>query len=153
MCNTIHHINKAEERHCVHFIEAFDRVYQRFSFVEVKFSNLTAFILFIRGAFPPPPLHSTHTHPSEKYKCMFVSPRWTMSTKGKHMRTADIQRNPTERVHFSVMVWLNGNPLQYSCLENPRDGGAWWASVYGVAQSQTQLKWLSSRSSSSGSKE
>ena len=37
MCNTIHHINKAEERHCVHFIEAFDRVYQRFSFVEVKF--------------------------------------------------------------------------------------------------------------------
>ena len=56
------------------------------------------------------------------------------------MRTADIQRNPTERVHFSVMVWLNGNPLQYSCLENPRDGGAWWASVYGVAQSQTELK-------------
>ena len=37
----------------------------------------------------------------------------------------------------------NGNPLQCSCLENPRDGGAWWAAVYGVAQSQTQLKWLS----------
>jgi hypothetical protein len=34
----------------------------------------------------------------------------------------------------------NGNPLQGSCLENPRDGGAWWASVYGVAQSWTQLK-------------
>ena len=34
----------------------------------------------------------------------------------------------------------NGTPLQYSCLENPRDGGAWWAAVYGVAQSQTQLK-------------
>ena len=34
----------------------------------------------------------------------------------------------------------NGNPLQCSCLENPRDGGAWWATVYGVAQSQTQLK-------------
>ena len=34
----------------------------------------------------------------------------------------------------------NGNPLQYSCLENPRDGGAWWAAVYGVAQSQTRLK-------------
>ena len=31
----------------------------------------------------------------------------------------------------------NGNPLQYSCLENPRDGGAWWAAIYGVAQSQT----------------
>ena len=37
----------------------------------------------------------------------------------------------------------NGNPLQYSCLENPRDGGAWWAAVYGVTQSRTQLKWLS----------
>ena len=34
----------------------------------------------------------------------------------------------------------NGNPLQYSCLENPRDGGAWWAAVYGAAQSRTQLK-------------
>ena len=40
----------------------------------------------------------------------------------------------------------NGNPLQCSCLENPRDGGAWWAAVCGVAQSRTQLKWLSSSS-------
>ena len=38
----------------------------------------------------------------------------------------------------------NGNPLQCSCLENPRDGGGWWAAVYGVTQSQTRLKWLSS---------
>ena len=38
----------------------------------------------------------------------------------------------------------NGNPLQYSCLENPRDGGAWWAAIYGVTQSRTRLKWLSS---------
>ena len=38
----------------------------------------------------------------------------------------------------------NGNPLQSSCLENPRDRGAWWAAVYGVAQSRTQLKRLSS---------
>jgi len=36
----------------------------------------------------------------------------------------------------------NGNPLQYSCLENPRDGGAWWAAIYGVTQSQTRLKRL-----------
>ena len=43
----------------------------------------------------------------------------------------------------------NGNPLQCSCLENPRDGGAWWAAVYGVAQSRTRLKRLSSSSSSS----
>ena len=38
----------------------------------------------------------------------------------------------------------NGNPLRYSCLENPWDGGAWWAAVYGVTQSRTRLKWLSS---------
>ena len=43
----------------------------------------------------------------------------------------------------------NGNPLRCSCLEYPRDGGAWWAAVYGVAQSRTRLKWLSSSSSSS----
>ena len=42
----------------------------------------------------------------------------------------------------------NGNPLQDSCLENPRDEGAWWAAVYGVAQSRTRLKRLSSSSSS-----
>ena len=37
----------------------------------------------------------------------------------------------------------HGNPLQYSCLENPMDRGAWWATVDGVTKSQTQLKWLS----------
>ena len=48
--------------------------------------------------------------------------------------------------HFSLSFTGegNGNPLQCSCLENPRDGGAWWAAVYGVAQSWTRLKWLSS---------
>ena len=57
----------------------------------------------------------------------------------------------TERLpfHFSLSCIGegNGNPLQCSCLESPRDGGAWWASVYGVAQSRTQLKRLSSSSS------
>ena len=54
-------------------------------------------------------------------------------------------------VHFSLSCIGegNGNPLQCSCLENPRDGGAWWAAVSGVAQSRTQLKRLSSSSSSS----
>ena len=56
----------------------------------------------------------------------------------------------TERLqlHFSLsrIGEGNGNPLQCSCLENPRDGGAWWAAIYGVAQSQT-LKRLSSSSS------
>ena len=53
----------------------------------------------------------------------------------------------TERLHFHFSLSCvgegNGNPLQCSCLENPRDGGAWWAAVYGVTQSQTRLKWLS----------
>ena len=57
----------------------------------------------------------------------------------------------TERLHFHFSLSRigegNGNPLQCSCLENPRDGGAWWAAVYGVTQSRTQLKWLSSSSS------
>ena len=50
--------------------------------------------------------------------------------------------------HFSLSCIgeENGNPLQCSCLENPRDGGAWWAAVSGVAQSQTRLKRLSSSS-------
>ena len=47
---------------------------------------------------------------------------------------------------FSCIGEGNGNPLQCSCLENPRDGGAWWVAVYGVAQSRTWLKWLSSSS-------
>ena len=57
----------------------------------------------------------------------------------------------TERLHFHFSLSCigegNGNPLQCSCLENPRDGGAWWAAVYGVTQSWTRLKWLSSSSS------
>ena len=59
----------------------------------------------------------------------------------------------TDRLHFhfslSCMGEGNGNPLQCSCLENPRDGGAWWAAVYGVAQSWTRLKRLSSSSKKS----
>jgi len=64
-----------------------------------------------------------------------------------------LQSDTTERLpfHFSLSCIGegNGNPLQCSCLENPRDGGAWWAAVYGVMQSWTQLKQLSSSSSSS----
>ena len=59
----------------------------------------------------------------------------------------------TERLHFHFSFSCtgegSGNPLQCSCLENPRDGGARWAAVYGVAQRRTQLKRLSSSSSSS----
>ena len=63
------------------------------------------------------------------------------------------RENRTERLHFHFSLSCiregNGNPLQCSCLENPRNGGAWWAAIYGVVQSRTRLKRLSSSSSSS----
>ena len=50
----------------------------------------------------------------------------------------------TEQLHFQFSLSCigggNGNPLQCSCLENPRDGEAWWAAIYGVTQSRTRLK-------------
>ena len=62
------------------------------------------------------------------------------------------ESDTTERLHFHFSLSRigegNGNLLQCSCLENPRDGGVWWAAVYGVLQSRTQLKQLSSSSSS-----
>ena len=62
------------------------------------------------------------------------------------------ESNTTEWLHFHFSLSCigegNGNPLQCSYLENPRDRGAWWAAVYGAAQSWTRLKWLSSSSSS-----
>ena len=57
------------------------------------------------------------------------------------------ESDTTEQLHFHFLLSCigegNGNPLQCSCLENPRDGGAWWASIYGVTQSRTRLKRLS----------
>ena len=61
------------------------------------------------------------------------------------------ESDATEQLHFHFSLSCigegNGNPLQCSCLENPRDGGVWWAAVYGMAQSRTRLTWLSSSSS------
>ena len=61
------------------------------------------------------------------------------------------ESDTTEQLHFHFSLSCigegNGNPLQCSCLENPRDGEAWWAAVYGVTQSWTRLKRLSSSSS------
>ena len=63
------------------------------------------------------------------------------------------ESDTTEWLHFHFSLSFtgegNGNPFQCSCLENPRDGGAWWAAIYGVVQSRTRLKGLSSSSSSS----
>ena len=61
------------------------------------------------------------------------------------------ESDTTEQLHFHFSLSCigegNGNPLQCSCLESPRDGGAWWAAVYEIAQSRTRLKRLSSSSS------
>ena len=77
---------------------------------------------------------------------------WTEEPGGpQSMGSLRVGHNTTERLHFHSSLSRigegNGNPLQCSCLENPRDGGAWWAAVYGVAQSRTRVKRLSSSSS------
>ena len=68
----------------------------------------------------------------------------------RYMRLTDFEGNQYTFKKFIIIYIREGNdtPLQYSCLENPRDGGAWWAAIYGVAQSRTRLKRLSSNSSS-----
>ena len=79
---------------------------------------------------------------------------WT-EEPGRLQSMGSLESDKTERLHFHFSLSCtgegNGNPLQCSCLENPRDGEAWWAAVYGVAQSRTRLKRLSSSSSSSSS--
>ena len=73
---------------------------------------------------------------------------WTEKPGRPHSPWGREESDTTERLHFHLSLSCigeeNGNPLQCSCLENPRDDGAWWAAVYGVAQSRTRLKWLSS---------
>ena len=75
-----------------------------------------------------------------------------MEEPGRLQSMGSLESDTTERLHFHFSLPCigegNGNSLQCSCLENPRDGGAWWAAVTGVAQSQTRLKRLSSSSSS-----
>ena len=92
-----------------------------------------------RQCHPTPVLLPGKSHGWRSLVCSSPWGRWGSGT--------------TERLHFRFSLSCigegNGNPLQYSYLENPRDGGAWWAAVYGVAQSRTQLRRLNSSSSSS----
>ena len=78
---------------------------------------------------------------------------WKIPWTEEPGRLLSIESDTTEQLpfHFSLSCIGegNGNPLQCSCLENPRESGAWWAAVYGVGQSWTRLKRLSSSSSSS----
>ena len=81
-------------------------------------------------------------------------PIWDRKTKGWSRNISPIWKTHEWQNWYLVPKLIgegNGTPLQYSCLENPRDGGAWWAAVSGVAQSWTRLKWLSSSRSSSSS--
>ena len=72
---------------------------------------------------------------------------WT-EEPGRLQSMGSLESDTTERLRFHFSLSCigegNGNPLQCSCLENPRGGGAWWAAVYGVAQSRTRRKRLSS---------
>ena len=75
---------------------------------------------------------------------------WTEEPgKLQSMRSLRVGHDWATSLPLSCIGEGNGNPLQCSCLENPRDGGAWWAAVYGVTQSRTRLKRLSSSSRSS----
>ena len=82
----------------------------------------------------------------------YCTAKWISYSYTEIFSFLDWELDTTERLHFqfsfSCIGEGNGNPLQCSCLENPRDGGAWWAAVYGVAQSRTRLKRLRSSSSS-----
>ena len=75
-----------------------------------------------------------------------------MEEPGRLQSMGWLRVDTTERLHFDCSLSCtgegNGNPFQCSCLENPRDGEAWWAAIYGVAQSRTRLERLSSSSSS-----
>ena len=88
-------------------------------------------------------------------RCLYQRRQWhptpVLLPGNSHGRRSLVGRSPwgyeesdtTKRLHFHFSLSYigegNGNPLQCSCLENPRDGGAWWAALYGVAQSRTRL--------------
>ena len=105
-----------------------------YRFWEFYFSYLVALFLFYHTMIP-----SYITNFSLYFLCHFFG--WIIYSFPNLLNT-------TEQLHFHFSLSCigegNGNQLQCSCLENPRDGGAWWAAIYGVAQSQTRLKQLSS---------
>ena len=97
---------------------------------------------------------------SSSYRWRSITPANIVTPSLSHGRRSLVGCSPWGRWGSDTTEWLHfhfsfscigegkGNPLQCSCLENPRDGGAWWAAVYGVTQSWTRLKRLSSSSSS-----
>ena len=65
--------------------------------------------------------------------------RFSMQYVGLLFKLKDFENYSFLFYHYINVIVLNGTPLQYSCLENPMDGGVWWAAVHGVANSQTRL--------------
>ena len=107
--------------------------------------------IFIQHSFRSP----SHSNPEKAIATHSSILAWKMpwtEEPGRLQSMGSLRVRMTEQLHFHFSLSCigegNGNPLQCSCLENPRDGGAWWAAIYGVAQSRTQLKRLSSSSSS-----
>ena len=97
------------------------------------------------------PLAPSHQHWLSQVSICCSSPACIDSSLAGYSSWGHYESDTTEQLHFQFSLSCtgggNGNPLHYSCLENPRDGGAWWAAVYGVAQSRTWLKRPSSRQS------
>ena len=109
------------------------------SFLSLR-KEFLIFLIFLIWQWPPTPVLLPGN--SHRQRSLVGCSPWGLE-----------ESDTTEQLHFHFSLSCtgegNGNPLQCSCLENPRDGEAWWAAVYGVAQSRTRLKRLSSSSSSS----
>ena len=132
---------------CLNFVSTFILLWTFFGLYEyLKFTGTCSIISYTivcyiqrRRSYPTPVLLPRKSH--GRSSLLGCSP-WGRK-----------ESDTTERLHFHFSLSCtgeeNGSPLQCSCLENPRDGGAWWVAVYGVAQSRTRLKKFSNSSSSS----
>ena len=147
----------------------------QFGSFQIASTGIVTFISKKISFNQPPDIHlsTRHFYPSARkthissdfpwlLSCLFQCSKWhptpvLLPGKSHGWRSlvccspwARHESDTTERLHFHFSLSCigegNGNLLQCSCLENPRDGGAWWAAGYGVAQSQTRLKQLSSSS-------
>ena len=123
------------------------------NWIRIRLTSLKkAWSLVVWGYLSPQVQWDNYFHKMEKAMAPHSSTlAWRilwMEEPGRLQSMGSRRSDTTERLHFhfspSCIGEGNGNPLQCSCLENPRDGGAWRAAVYGVAQSQTRLKQLSS---------
>ena len=122
--------------------------------MELWGSNLCCSRVNCPMCFPIQVLRSRqYTQPEKAMAPHFRTPAWKIPWTGAWWAAVYgvTQSDTTERLHFHFSLSCtgegNGNPLQCSCMENPRDWGAWWAAIYGVAQSWTGLKQPSSSSS------